>query len=286
MANIAPRLPDLAERINAEHEQAEAGLRAGLLHARNAGELLIQAKAQVPHGGWLPWLAENVCFSERTAQAYMRVARRWEELQSNPQRVADLPFRRAVEALAEPAAPVDVDANLKESVSSLREAAETLKAAGGGPRSVGALAKIKRLAEECIDHAHVIKIDNLTLLGDVLSEPEEVALPDLNPGKRYSIVGRSRYGATLVQVDPHPDHPGYWAMVCYHLFPGDDSTGGFMEYIGRGTRLDVPEGRAVLSAFLGGCEFRAEGEWHEEPASRWTPHAVAEYRKARQAELR
>ena len=40
-----------------------------------AGRLLIQAKDQVGHGGWLPWLKANTSVSERTAQAYMKVAR-------------------------------------------------------------------------------------------------------------------------------------------------------------------------------------------------------------------
>jgi hypothetical protein len=32
-----------------------------------AGDLLIEAKALVPHGQWLPWLAEHCEMAERTA---------------------------------------------------------------------------------------------------------------------------------------------------------------------------------------------------------------------------
>jgi len=53
-------LVDLAARINAAHDQAAGALRSGLEHARRAGELLIEAKARVPHGQWLPWLAVSV----------------------------------------------------------------------------------------------------------------------------------------------------------------------------------------------------------------------------------
>ncbi|HEY7423265.1 MAG TPA: hypothetical protein VH682_03395 [Gemmataceae bacterium] len=42
----ADALAELAGRINAEHQQAESALRAGLQHAKVAGELLIEAKKQ------------------------------------------------------------------------------------------------------------------------------------------------------------------------------------------------------------------------------------------------
>jgi hypothetical protein len=49
----------------------------------------------------LPWLKANVKFSERTAQAYMRVAKRWPELETKAQHVADLPYREALKCLAD-----------------------------------------------------------------------------------------------------------------------------------------------------------------------------------------
>jgi hypothetical protein len=96
----ADDLAALAARINAEHQEAEGAMRAGLAHAKNAGELLLEAKRRCPHGRWLPWLRANVRFGERTAQAYMRVARRWGELEAKAQRVADLPYREAIAMLA------------------------------------------------------------------------------------------------------------------------------------------------------------------------------------------
>jgi Protein of unknown function (DUF3102) len=44
-----------------------------------AGDLLIEAKAQLKHGQWLPWLRENCLISERTAQLYMRCAKSRED---------------------------------------------------------------------------------------------------------------------------------------------------------------------------------------------------------------
>ena len=62
------------------------------------GQRLIEAKAMLPHGDWLPWLTEQVEFSERTAQSFMRLAREW----SNPQALADLGATKALTLLALP----------------------------------------------------------------------------------------------------------------------------------------------------------------------------------------
>jgi hypothetical protein len=94
-------LAELAGRINAEHQQSETALRAGLEHAKKAGELLLEAKEQCGHGKWLPWLKANVKFSERTARRYMTIASRWEEL-ANRSRVSDLSYREALAVLSSP----------------------------------------------------------------------------------------------------------------------------------------------------------------------------------------
>ena len=67
-------LPELAARIRAEHTAVADALKDSLKHAITAGELLIEGRAQVPHGQWLSWLREHCAISERTAQLYMRVA--------------------------------------------------------------------------------------------------------------------------------------------------------------------------------------------------------------------
>jgi len=132
-ADLAPlagdnSLPDLAARILAEHEAAEAANKRGLTHAINAGRLLIEAKAKLTHGRWLPWLSEHCRVPERTAQAYMQVARSFDDQglptptvdspsppqgprpqaagrsgdgeAAKAQRVADLSFRNALQSLA------------------------------------------------------------------------------------------------------------------------------------------------------------------------------------------
>lgn len=62
------------------------------------GRCLIEAKDMLPHGEWLPWLAEKVGYSEKTAQNFMRLAREF----SNPQAIADLGATKALKLLALP----------------------------------------------------------------------------------------------------------------------------------------------------------------------------------------
>lgn len=59
------------------------------------GRRLYEAKSIVPHGGWGAWLAENVDYSERTAQNLMRVYEEYGR-NANPQAIADLSYTQAV----------------------------------------------------------------------------------------------------------------------------------------------------------------------------------------------
>src|SRR4051812_7904040 len=52
-------LADIAARINEAHDRASASARSIVEAVMEAGRLLIQAKAEVGHGGWLPWLKAN-----------------------------------------------------------------------------------------------------------------------------------------------------------------------------------------------------------------------------------
>ena len=100
-----PELQRLATEINTEHAEVENTLRAGLAHALHCGELLIAAKKLVPHGEWLPWLAANCTASERTAQAYIRLASHRAELEEKSATrcgFEDLSFRQGLKLLAEP----------------------------------------------------------------------------------------------------------------------------------------------------------------------------------------
>lgn len=81
MSNLLPAtvqplvsLSALAAEVAVEHQKAQRSATAAIAHARRAGELLLAAKARLPHGQWLPWLKENCAFAERTAQRYMTAA--------------------------------------------------------------------------------------------------------------------------------------------------------------------------------------------------------------------
>lgn len=64
------------------------------------GKRLIEAKAQLRHGEWLPWLREKVEFSETSAQRFMQLAREY----GNTTTVGDLGASKALVLLALPAA--------------------------------------------------------------------------------------------------------------------------------------------------------------------------------------
>jgi Protein of unknown function (DUF3102) len=89
------RLPILAEEIKRAHAGVEAAVKIAAEHALEAGRGLIEAKALLKHGEWLPWLKKNVGFSRRTAQLYMRIV----ELGFKSTTVADMGLQAAANAM-------------------------------------------------------------------------------------------------------------------------------------------------------------------------------------------
>jgi hypothetical protein len=132
-------LAEIAAQINAGHQQVQNAIRASLERARDVGQLLIKAKGQCQHGQWLPWLKANVKFSERTAQNYVNVAKRWNEIESKSATVADLSYRNALEFLSAPESPST------EPVIDAEETAGILRKASGNPKKSLQLEKLKLL---------------------------------------------------------------------------------------------------------------------------------------------
>lgn len=95
-------LGHLATRINEEHAKCEVAARTAIDHAIKVGRLLLEAKDQVAHGEWGEWVEKHCAFSQRSAQGYMRVARRAPELGGNAQRVAPLSLRQGLALISEP----------------------------------------------------------------------------------------------------------------------------------------------------------------------------------------
>lgn len=105
------------------------------------GRGLIEAKAVLPHGEWLPWLTERVDFTEWTAANYMKLARRFSNLES----ITNLGYTKALALLALPEKTMDEfieaphmvdgeektvsDMSVRELKAAIKERDEALKAA-------------------------------------------------------------------------------------------------------------------------------------------------------------
>jgi hypothetical protein len=104
--DITPRqLATLADEIRGELDAMEVAREAAieqagtaLEHAIAAGGLLLEAKALVKHGEWIPWLEENFPFTRRWASACMRLARHQDELPNGN----SLPISAALQWVARP----------------------------------------------------------------------------------------------------------------------------------------------------------------------------------------
>lgn len=97
----AADLNTLAAQINDAAREAERHARGATENALIVGAMLIEAKKLVTHGEWDNWILQNCEIAPRTVQAYMRLARTLPQLDApKAQRVADLPVREAVRAIA------------------------------------------------------------------------------------------------------------------------------------------------------------------------------------------
>lgn len=99
--NIQTVSPILEDILIAHASCLEAGKKA-LLHAKKAGELLVKAKKNLLHGEWGTWVEQNLPFSIRTAQLYMKISKEWNKITSNTQSVALLSMSDAVEIISRP----------------------------------------------------------------------------------------------------------------------------------------------------------------------------------------
>lgn len=152
-----PQARDI-EAITAEILDAK---RAGGEAILTIGRGLMEAKALLPHGEWLPWLEERVEFSEKAAQNFMRIARNY----ANPQALADLGATKALMLLAVPDDARDefistphlvdgeektvIDMTSRELDRAIRERDEALKAAAQAQAEQAAAEQArKKMAED------------------------------------------------------------------------------------------------------------------------------------------
>ena len=64
----------LAQKINVAHRHAISHADKAIEYARQAGELLLSVKNDLPHGDFIPWVECNVDVTPRQAQRYMAAA--------------------------------------------------------------------------------------------------------------------------------------------------------------------------------------------------------------------
>jgi hypothetical protein len=96
---------------------------------RQSGKLLIEAKAALPHGKWLPWLRE-IDISPRTAQRYMQLAQVPADKYDT---VAHFGIKRALVAIAKQQCHVElITSAFRKIVESRIETGRRIIAAKGG----------------------------------------------------------------------------------------------------------------------------------------------------------
>lgn len=72
---VARPLKVLVPLIQADLKQGrEAAKRAGMPYYQAAGEKLLEAKGQMKHGEFMPWVARNFAIKDRQANRYMALA--------------------------------------------------------------------------------------------------------------------------------------------------------------------------------------------------------------------
>jgi hypothetical protein len=100
------RLEQIATEVNTAHDRAHDAARSAIEHAIECGRLLIEARQKVNHGGWLPWVENNLQFGARQAQKYMRLAEHAGDCQMRIQN-SYLDLDGALKLLAKPRAEVE-----------------------------------------------------------------------------------------------------------------------------------------------------------------------------------
>jgi len=72
--------PALAAEINFLHEEAERHANMAVVYAARCGAKLLEVKASLDHGQWLPWLRANCRVGHQQAGRYMKLAKEYPEL--------------------------------------------------------------------------------------------------------------------------------------------------------------------------------------------------------------
>ena len=105
MSNSAAVLSDLAREIDENEKSRRACEVKGLMHGFRIGQLLLEARKVVPHGGFLDWVKANTSVTPRMCQIYMKVAkdpRIQRAIEHEYETVSHLTLTKAVKLAAQP----------------------------------------------------------------------------------------------------------------------------------------------------------------------------------------
>ncbi len=143
------------------------------------GKRLIEAKQQLQHGDWIPWLKNRVDFSEISAQRFMKIAREF----SNPSPVTDLPYTKLLALLQVPEADREefiqathlVDGQEKTvSDMSKRELEQVIKERDEAQRNERLMRERCAKAEKAADYAKELQEKNFNNYTVTLSKLKSV----------------------------------------------------------------------------------------------------------------
>jgi hypothetical protein len=101
-SHIGQDLDDLAGRIRQAHDRVHRTSAETLTLALAAGDLLVEAKSQVPPKKWGAWLRANCFMGSSTARLYIQLAEHRTEIENEVSRFPDLSLRAARKLIAKP----------------------------------------------------------------------------------------------------------------------------------------------------------------------------------------
>lgn len=157
---------DVARDINAITGEILEAKRVGGEAILTIGQRLIEAKAMLEHGEWLPWLNEKVEFSQQTANRFMRLAKEW----TNYSALSNLGATKALQLLALPESEREeflsephqvngeektvIDMTSRELEKAIRERDEARKAAEQAKEDTKAAQEARQSMEERLMEAN------------------------------------------------------------------------------------------------------------------------------------
>ena len=145
--------PALAAEINMLHEEAEKHANMAVIYAARCGAKLLEVKASLEHGQWLPWLNTNTTVSYDKSAKYMRIAKDMPELL-----VANFASTQNLPGITQALALIAADEDTKAIVQERLDAGESV--------TVREIEELKRQAAEKESEIAGLKARQQSLLAE------------------------------------------------------------------------------------------------------------------------